>query len=94
MEQDVKKKMKESIERAFREKRLRFFSNGKYSYQPSKEYLAKFKGEKAVVKSDPYLPSLKAVAFRLNKLVLAFEVAERRGQRVSHVTGNVIRFAG
>lgn len=93
MEQDVRKKMRESIEKAFREKRLRFFSNGKYSYTPSQEYLAKFKGEKAV-KSDPYLPSLKAVAFRLNKLVLAFEVAERRGQRVSHVTGNVIRFAG
>lgn len=86
--------MHKNVQKALQERRLRFFSNGKYSYQPSKEYLAKFKGEKAVVKSDPYLPSLKAVAFRLNKLVLAFEVAERRGQRVSHVTGNVIRFAG
>ena len=93
MEQDVRKKMQESIEKAFREKRLRFFSNGKYSYTPSKEYLAKFKGEKAV-KSDPYLPSLKEVANKLWRLEKAFEVAERRGQRVSHVTGNVIRFAG
>ena len=94
MEQDVKKKMKESIERAFREKRLRFFSNGKYSYTPSKEYLAKFKGEKAVVKSDPYLPSLKEVANKLWRLEKAFEVAERRGKRVSHVAGGKIRLAG
>ena len=86
--------MHKNVQKALQERRLRFFSNGKYSYTPSKEYLAKFKGEKAVVKSDPYLPSLKEVANKLWRLEKAFEVAERRGKRVSHVTGNVIRFAG
>jgi hypothetical protein len=85
--------MHKNVQKALQERRLKFFSNGKYSYQPSQEYLAKFKGEKAV-KSDPYLPTLKEAANKLWRIEKAFEVAERRGKRVSHVAGGKIQLAG
>ena len=83
-----------AIQKAIQEKRLMFFSNGKYKYIPSKEYLDKFKGTNGEKKADAYLPSLKEVANKLNRLEKAFQVAKREGKRVSHVHNGKIVLAG
>jgi hypothetical protein len=85
--------MNNSVKKALSERRLMFFSNGKYKYIPSKEYLDKFKGN-GEKKADAYLPSLKEVANKLNRLEKAFEVAKREGKRVSHVHNGKIVLAG
>lgn len=78
--------MKEQIEKALKEGRLRFFKNGKYSYTPSKEYETRF-SKQAVEKESTVI---KNSVQKLDNLVYGFMVAEKTNKRVSHVTNGKI----
>ena len=78
--------MKEQVEKALKEGRLRFFKNGKYSYKPSKEYETRF--SKQTVERESTV--IKNSVQKLDSLMYAFKVAEKTGKTVSHVSNGKI----
>lgn len=79
--------MNEKVKNALNEGRLKFFENGRYSYKPSKEYLAKF-GKKQV--DDSEIKILRDSVKKLDNLSYAFTVAEKKHMKVSHVSNGKI----
>jgi hypothetical protein len=82
--------MNERIKKAIDEGRLRFFSNGKYSYKPSSEYTSKFVNKEAEVKGESLSSVIKNSIKKLDALDRAFGIAETRNKKVSHVSNNKI----
>lgn len=72
-----------SVEKAIKEGRLKFYSNGSYSYKPSQEYLTK-------VKKIPINTVVRDSIKKLDNLLYAFGVAEKQGKKVSHVSDGKI----
>jgi len=82
--------MNDKIKKAIDEGRLRFFSNGKYSYKPSSEYTSKFVNKEAEVKAESLSSVIKNSIKKLDALDRAFGIAETRNKKVSHVSNNKI----
>jgi len=77
--------MTETIKKAINDGRLRFFSNGKYSYKPSAEYLNKFGNKEA---GESLSTVIKNSIKKLDAIDRAFGIAETRGKKVSHISHN------
>jgi hypothetical protein len=82
--------MNDRIKKAIDEGRLRFFSNGKYSYKPSSEYTSKFVNKTTEVKAESLSSVIKNSIKKLDALDRAFGIAETRNKKVSHVSNNKI----
>jgi len=82
--------MNDKIKKAIDEGRLRFFSNGKYSYKPSSEYTSKFVNKEAEVKAESLSSVIRNSIKKLDALDRAFGIAETRNKKVSHVSNNKI----
>lgn len=82
--------MNERIKKAIDEGRLRFFSNGKYSYKPSSEYTSKFVNKTTEVKTESLSSVIKNSIKKLDALDRAFGIAETKNKKVSHVSNNKI----
>jgi hypothetical protein len=82
--------MNDRIKKAIDEGRLRFFSNGKYSYKPSSEYTSKFVNKEAEVKAESLSSVIKNSIKKLDALDRAFGIAETKNKKVSHVSNNKI----
>ena len=75
--------MATGIQKAIDEKRIRFFSNGSYSYIPSEEY-KKMKNKQKKEKNEE-ITVLKDCITKLKNLDKAFVTAAVQNKKVSHV---------
>ena len=75
--------MKNGIQKAIEEKRIRFFSNGSYSYIPSEEYKEMKNKQKKEINEE--VDMLKKCIAKLENLDKAFIVAANKNKKVSHV---------
>ena len=78
--------MHPKVQKAFEEGRLRFFNNGGYSYKPSKEYVTRF-GKR---ETNSPIKVFRDSITKLDNLDKAFEIAERKHKKVSHVSNGRI----
>ena len=75
--------MATGIQKAIEEKRIRFFSNGSYSYIPSEEYKEMKNKQKKEINEE--VDMLKKCIAKLENLDKAFIVAANKNKKVSHV---------
>ena len=65
----------------------RYFRNGKYSFEASEEYKQKLKKE-TEVKGESLASAIKKSIKKLDAIDRAFEIAETRKKKVSHISHN------
>jgi hypothetical protein len=85
--------MHQSIQRAIQENRLKFFSNGSYSYIPSKEYMEKFVYKEPIRFSETKIRAVKSATLTLDSVIKGKNVAQVKGKKLSHIKNGQFIFS-